>query len=185
MGSSTSSTNTQSGTSGNPDAPHLSGTPDDPCGEIGPVQRWAFVWFFSVIAIGLTLAYVLCGIDRRLYATNAGFLDYVSYRDNRRAATSIASDGVDERALGTLTHARAVLAETVRTNEARNAAARVPVPEPEIAAESAPEQGAASGDQATADIPGGAPEGAPGGGIPESPESLPEEAAAPAEHAEQ
>jgi len=70
----------------------------DPCGTVGPTQRWAFVWFFSVIAIGSSLVFGLSRIDRFNYDTKGVYLDYDKYRENRKAIVSIPSERVDKRA---------------------------------------------------------------------------------------
>lgn len=71
----------------------------DPCGEVGPVQRWAFVWFFVMVLCGGMLTYRLATIDRWMYDNNGERLDYDAYRENRSATTSIGSERIDPRQL--------------------------------------------------------------------------------------
>lgn len=73
---------------------------EDPCAEFGPAQRAALVWFAAVIVIGMALTYKLAGIDRWMFVHNAETLDYHAYKENRRAATTIASEQLDERQAG-------------------------------------------------------------------------------------
>jgi hypothetical protein len=72
----------------------------DPCGEYGPTQRWAIVWFFSVIALGLALIYTFRNTDAYMFHSNAEFFHYDTYRESRVAQASIGSDTVDERSRG-------------------------------------------------------------------------------------
>ena len=74
----------------------------DPCGEFGPTQKWAVVWFFSVIIIGATAVYHLSKVDRMMYDTNAEFFDYGAYRENRKAQSSLRGDSFDPRSHGDL-----------------------------------------------------------------------------------
>lgn len=71
---------------------------EDPCGEIGPDQRWAMVWFVVVVIIGACATYTLTRIDRKNYDTKGQFFDYEAYRQNRLATTTIGSDTKDPRA---------------------------------------------------------------------------------------
>ena len=77
----------------------------DPCGDFGPDQRYAVVWFFAVIIIGLAAVFTFRNTDAYNYATNGEFYDYAKFRANRVSQTHIASDGVDERSNGNLSHA--------------------------------------------------------------------------------
>ena len=45
-----------------------------------------------------------------MYSNNAEFFNYTAYRENRKSATSLASDSVDERAHGGLADAREMIA---------------------------------------------------------------------------
>lgn len=91
------------------DHSHSSADHRDPCGDFGPTQRWALVWFCAVIAIGASVSYTLCQIDSTMYATNAEFFDYAKYKDNRYSAIRIKGDGYDERAHATVTDAKRAL----------------------------------------------------------------------------
>lgn len=71
---------------------------DDPCADFGPDQRWAVVWFISVIVIGVAATYGLSKVDRFNYDTKGRFLDNEKYRQNRLATTSIGSESIDPRA---------------------------------------------------------------------------------------
>ncbi|MFN8388660.1 MAG: hypothetical protein U0136_00045 [Bdellovibrionota bacterium] len=73
---------------------------DDPCGSYGPTQRWAIVWFFAVILIGISAAFTFKNTDSYMYATGAENFDYKTYRETRLAQTSQVNDNVDERAQG-------------------------------------------------------------------------------------
>ncbi len=81
---------------------HPSHNQKDPCGDFGPDQRWAVVWFFAILIIGLTAVVKLRDTDAYNYATNGEFFDYAKYRSNRVSQTYMASEGVDERAHGDL-----------------------------------------------------------------------------------
>jgi len=85
---------------------------DDPCGSFGPVQRNAYIWFFSIMLLGSLLTYFLAGIDRRMFDTNGEHLDLAAYRQNRAAHSGIASEVVDVRQRATLTTAQKRLAES-------------------------------------------------------------------------
>lgn len=82
---------------------------ENPCGEFGPTQKWAVVWFFSVILIGIGAVYTLRNTDYYNYKTNGEFFNYSAYRENRSAATSIASDSIDPRSHADLASARGEL----------------------------------------------------------------------------
>lgn len=73
----------------------------DPCGEFGPTQRWALVWFFAAIAFGSFLTFKLACFDRGYYDSDGYVLDYTAYSENRSAATTIGVERVDPRARGT------------------------------------------------------------------------------------
>lgn len=75
-------------------------TQDDPCAEFGPTQRWAVVWFFSVIALGLFMTYRLSNLDRWMYDNNAETFNTESIRENRLAFTSVRSEQSDPRQQG-------------------------------------------------------------------------------------
>ncbi len=72
----------------------------DPCGEFGPTQRWALVWFFGAIAIGAFLTVKLATFDRGYYDSDGYVLDYDVYAENRGAFTSVGTERVDPRARG-------------------------------------------------------------------------------------
>lgn len=72
----------------------------DPCGEFGPVQRSAVVWFLVMTIGGMLLTARLCGIDAWMYANNAQILDFDKYRENRAAFTSLPSESGDARSRG-------------------------------------------------------------------------------------
>lgn len=72
----------------------------DPCGEFGPTQRWATIWFFAVIAIAVGAIYTLRNTDYYNYRTNGEFFNYDSYRQNRFGQNGIRSDSLDARADG-------------------------------------------------------------------------------------
>lgn len=74
----------------------------DPCGEFGPTQKWAVVWFCSVIVLGAVFIWNLSKIDRMMYDTNAEFYDYGAYRENRQAQASLRGDSFDPRSHGDL-----------------------------------------------------------------------------------
>ncbi|MCB0346066.1 MAG: hypothetical protein KDD66_13175 [Bdellovibrionales bacterium] len=74
----------------------------DPCGDFGPTQKYALVWFFCVILGGVLLTMKLASIDSWMYANNGEFLDYQQYRENRRALTTIPSERVDPRQMGSI-----------------------------------------------------------------------------------
>ena len=91
---------------------------DDPCGSFGPDQKWAVVWFFSVIIGGAIFTSQLARIDEWMYRSNgevrvfnARLIDFDVARENRRAATGIASERNDPRADGSFGRARASLSE--------------------------------------------------------------------------
>ncbi len=72
----------------------------DPCGEFGPAQRSAVVWFVVTLIGGVLLTARLSGIDAWMYATNAQVLDFEKYKENRAAFTSLASERSDPRSRG-------------------------------------------------------------------------------------
>ena len=82
----------------------------DACGDYGPNQRWAAVWFFGVLIIGLIAISTLRNTDFYNYSTNGEFYDYAAYRSNKVGALYIGSDAVDERAHGDLASVTAALA---------------------------------------------------------------------------
>jgi len=84
---------------------------NDPLGEFGPNQKSAVVWFFSVVAIGLAMVYILSGIDRTMYDTDAEFIDYSQYNSNRIASHMLATDTLDERQEASVTEVRANVAK--------------------------------------------------------------------------
>lgn len=75
-------------------------TSDDPCKEFGPTQKWALVWFFSVILIGCAVVYNFARIDRFMYDSNAEYYNYQSYHENRLSQSTIRGDSVDPRSHG-------------------------------------------------------------------------------------
>ena len=75
---------------------------EDPCGSFGADQRWAVVWFLSVIVVGSCLTYTLSRIDRYNFDTKGVYLDYDKYRENRVSSTSIGSERSDSRATSLL-----------------------------------------------------------------------------------
>jgi len=75
---------------------------DDPCGNFGPDQRWAVVWFIAIIFIGSGLTYTLSRIDRKNFDSKGVYLDYDKYRENRVSGTSIGSERTDSRATSLL-----------------------------------------------------------------------------------
>ena len=72
----------------------------NPCGEFGPTQRWALVWFFGAIIIGTTFAYVMAFTDFYNYSVNGEFFKYDSYSANRFGQNGIQSDSLDPRSDG-------------------------------------------------------------------------------------
>ncbi len=70
----------------------------DPCASFGARERWAAVWFVSVVLVGSVLTYSLAKIDRFNYDTKGVYLDNAQYRENRLATTSIGSEKLDPRA---------------------------------------------------------------------------------------
>ncbi len=82
----------------------------DPCAEFGPTQIRALIWFFGAVLLGGTLVTNFARIDAWMYSNNAEFFNYTAYRENRKSATSLASDSVDERAHGGLADAREMIA---------------------------------------------------------------------------
>lgn len=73
----------------------------DPCGEFGPTQRAALVWMIGSIAFGIFLTAFLAAYDGYLYESKGRWLDYQKYSENRKALSSIPSEGSDPRALAT------------------------------------------------------------------------------------
>lgn len=73
---------------------------EDPCGEFGPTQKWAVVWFLSILVIGSIAVWQFSKIDRRMYDSNAEFFDYGAYRENRLSQASLRGDSVDPRSHG-------------------------------------------------------------------------------------
>ena len=80
---------------------------EDPCAGFGTTQRWAVVWLLGVLIAGSILVTRLARIDTWMYATNAEFLDYDKYRENRLSQTLIASEGVEPASRGGLNSALA------------------------------------------------------------------------------
>lgn len=79
----------------------------DPCGKWGKDQRWALVWFFSVIIFASVLTVTLSRIDSWMYYNDdqvnivgVKLLDDEKYYDNRKASFSIPSERSDKRARG-------------------------------------------------------------------------------------
>jgi hypothetical protein len=84
----------------------------DPCGSWGKDQKWALVWFVSVIIFGTFLTCTLSKIDSWMFYNDdlvdvAGvkLIDNDKYRDNRKASFSIPSERSDMRARGSYTRA--------------------------------------------------------------------------------
>ena len=85
---------------------------ENPCGDFGPTQQFAFVWFVVVIAIGCVATWGFSVLDRFMWENDAEFvLDYDEYTENRVAVTSIPSERVDPRAHGDLATAAESSAE--------------------------------------------------------------------------
>ena len=82
---------------------------ENPCGDTGPVQRWAVVWFLSVIVLGTIGVCKLSKVDRWMYDYNAEVLNYDKYEENRRAFTNVPMGDNDPRAFGGLAVARSEL----------------------------------------------------------------------------
>lgn len=84
----------------------------DPCGSWGKDQKWAVIWFVSVIVFGTVLTCTLARIDSWMYHNDdtveiAGvkLIDNEKFRDNRKATFGIASERSDLRARGSYSHA--------------------------------------------------------------------------------
>ena len=73
------------------------GALQDPCGEFGPTQRWALVWFFSVIVLGVAVVCTLRFTDYYNYINNGEFFDYNAYYENRASQTHIPTMADDSR----------------------------------------------------------------------------------------
>jgi hypothetical protein len=71
---------------------------NDSSGDLG-ADKFALVWFGSALVLGVLVTILLARIDRQMYDTNAEVLDYQAYKENRRAASSIASESSDSRVL--------------------------------------------------------------------------------------
>jgi hypothetical protein len=69
----------------------------DPCGEFGPTQKWALVWFLGVLVLGTMFVNFLMRTDRHMYRTGGDPLDYAAYTENRVAQYTIPRDVIDER----------------------------------------------------------------------------------------
>ena len=61
-------------------------------------DRWAFIWFFSVLIIGTIAVCTFKKIDRKMYDTNAETLNYRDYKQNRKAFSKIGTERSDARA---------------------------------------------------------------------------------------
>lgn len=83
----------------------------DPCAEFGPTQIKALLWFFGAVLLGGTLVTNFARIDAWMWDTNAEFFNYSAYRENRKSATSLGGDSVDERAHGGVLDARKLVVE--------------------------------------------------------------------------
>lgn len=71
---------------------------EDPCAINTPERRWAFLWAFGAIIIGVLLTCKLSEIDSYLYSKKGDVLiDYDAYRDNRTTFSSLPSESVDQR----------------------------------------------------------------------------------------
>jgi len=86
----------------------------DPCADIGPEQRKAFIWFVAVIIIGVALSFQLASIDRWMYDNNGELFDLAKIRENRRAGTSLPSERLDERLNGNYSEAVTKLTKGTR-----------------------------------------------------------------------
>ncbi len=72
----------------------------DPCGSFGPDQRWAVVWFFCILFIGIGAVRLLRDTDNYNYKTNGEFYDYSKYRSNTVSKSHIPSEVSDDRMHG-------------------------------------------------------------------------------------
>lgn len=88
---------------------HKTAAAEDPCAGVGPAQRLAYVWFLSLLVIGICLTATLTRIDRFNYDTKGRFLDFVEYKENRTATGSIKSERMDPRMKSELSAQRARL----------------------------------------------------------------------------
>ena len=70
---------------------------EDPCAEFGPTQKWALVWLIVTLVGASALTYKLSRIDRHLIDSGGVDLNNEASRENRAAASSIASESVDSR----------------------------------------------------------------------------------------
>jgi len=61
-------------------------------------DKWAFIWFFSVLIIGTITVCTFKTIDRKMYDTNAETLNYRDYKQNRKTFTKIGTERSDARA---------------------------------------------------------------------------------------
>lgn len=62
-------------------------------------EKKTLLWFGAALVLGALVTIIFAQIDRRMYDTNAEVLDYQAYKENRRAASSIASESIDSRVL--------------------------------------------------------------------------------------
>lgn len=72
----------------------------DPCAEIGPNQRWAFVWFVAILIIGTVATVKFAGMDKWMWEHNADWMDWDKYKENRVAHTTIPSERNDRGSEG-------------------------------------------------------------------------------------
>jgi hypothetical protein len=72
----------------------------DSFSEFGKTERWAFVWFFSVIIGGAFFVSKLYAMDAWMYQNNADFMDWKQYKENRLSQTMISSERTDPSARG-------------------------------------------------------------------------------------
>lgn len=78
----------------------------DGCGDWGPEQNWATIWFVVVVLIGIIATLWFSGIDHYMYVTDAEVIDYRAMRENRMASTLVGSGNKDSRSSGDLASVR-------------------------------------------------------------------------------
>lgn len=66
------------------------------------LRRRAVVWFIAAVTIGLAAIITGSQIDRWMYDSGAGVIDFSALKANRLASTSIRTESQDPRRNGTL-----------------------------------------------------------------------------------
>ncbi len=73
--------------------------------ELTADNRFAFIWFFGALIVGIFLTMKFSAIDRAFYDGEIKILDEGKFHENRLAGTTLSSERIDPRQLSSYANA--------------------------------------------------------------------------------